>query len=145
MGWTAPADGLTKAERYRAKHPEKVAEVRRAHRDRAKENPKAYSEADYYMRQKFGMTLDDYHRLLEEQGGGCAVCGKPPGKKRLHIDHDHQTLAVRGLLCQHCNVALGFVRDDVDILAGLMAYLIASKEAPNGVTSGDTVREGVTP
>ena len=145
MGWPVPDDGLTKEQRFRQNNPERIAEIRREHRDRAKANPKANSETDWYMRRKFGMTLDDYNQMLADQGGGCAVCGTEPGTKRLHIDHDHETLKVRGLLCHPCNVALGFVKDDVDILAGLMAYLMASKNNLTGVTSSDTLIEGVTP
>lgn len=48
----------------------------------------------------------DYERMLEAQGGGCAICGRKPGERRLHIDHDHKTLAVRGVLCFRCNSAL---------------------------------------
>jgi Recombination endonuclease VII len=41
--------------------------------------------------------------MLAEQGGGCAICGAEPKTKRLHVDHDHKTGAVRGLLCFRCN------------------------------------------
>lgn len=44
-----------------------------------------------------------YDVLLEFQGGGCAICGKPPGKRKLDMDHDHKTMEVRGLLCTTCN------------------------------------------
>ena len=51
------------------------------------------------------LGIDDaaYAALLEQQGGGCAVCGNKPRKRRLHVDHDHRTGAVRGLLCFTCN------------------------------------------
>jgi hypothetical protein len=62
--------------------------------------------------------------MLEKQGGVCAVCGGPPlGKGRYHVDHDHVTGHVRGLLCHKCNVALGLVGDDVAQLAKLTEYL----------------------
>lgn len=44
-----------------------------------------------------------YDRLIAAQGGVCAICGAPPKTRRLHIDHDHRTDRVRGLLCQRCN------------------------------------------
>lgn len=49
-----------------------------------------------------------YERLLEVQGGGCAVCDKipDPEKRRFHIDHDHRTMEIRGVLCFRCNVTL---------------------------------------
>ena len=44
--------------------------------------------------------------MFREQGGVCAICGNPPKKRRLHADHDHRTMTVRGLLCFRCNRAL---------------------------------------
>jgi hypothetical protein len=44
-----------------------------------------------------------YERLCEINGEFCWLCGKPPKTRRLHIDHDHRTLEVRGLLCFQCN------------------------------------------
>jgi hypothetical protein len=46
---------------------------------------------------------DRYDELLELQGGVCAICGAKPGTRRLHIDHDHKTMELRGLLCHRCN------------------------------------------
>lgn len=50
-----------------------------------------------------GFTLADYERLLAAQGGTCAVCPATPKSRRLHVDHDHKTGAVRGLLCHAHN------------------------------------------
>jgi len=47
-----------------------------------------------------------YDRLLEQQGGHCALCPATPKTKRFHVDHDHKTLKVRGLLCHRCNRVL---------------------------------------
>lgn len=49
---------------------------------------------------------DRYDELLALQGGGCAICGTKPKTRRLHIDHDHQTMTLRGLLCHRCNRGL---------------------------------------
>jgi len=48
------------------------------------------------------MTFEKYDGLLRSQGGGCALCGRRP-PPRLHVDHDHRTGRIRGLLCSHCN------------------------------------------
>jgi hypothetical protein len=57
--------------------------------------------------------------MIEGQGGTCAVCsGKPE-----HVDHDHDTGQVRGILCFNCNQALGNARDDTKVLRGLARYL----------------------
>ena len=49
------------------------------------------------------LTDADYEALLDAQSGGCAVCGSTPKTRRLHVDHDHATGRVRGLLCYRCN------------------------------------------
>ena len=80
---------------------------------------------------KFGLTEATYLEMLAAQGGGCAICGAPPGVKRLHIDHDHSCCpgqfscgpCVRGLLCSNCNTAIGLMREDPARLAGAIAYL----------------------
>lgn len=48
-------------------------------------------------------AVELYERLLAEQDGHCAVCPATPGTRRLHIDHDHRTGRVRGLLCHSHN------------------------------------------
>lgn len=103
-------------------------------RDRA-----AFTE---YMRgwrlRKHGLTLDDYYRILKDQGEVCAICRKQESVQRigqaawlLAIDHDHQTNRVRGLLCSKCNQALGLFDDDPKRLEDAAAYLrqIATLEA----------------
>ena len=68
-----------------------------------------------------------YDEMLEAQDGHCALCPAVAKSRRLHIDHDHKTLAVRGLLCFRCNAALrsyltaGWMRRAAD-------YLDAAKE-----------------
>jgi hypothetical protein len=58
--------------------------------------------------------------MLAEQDGKCAVCEKPSPE---HVDHDHQTGVVRGMLCFNCNQALGNVRDSLEVLSRLSMYL----------------------
>lgn len=60
-------------------------------------------ERDLRLQRLYGITAAQYDQMLEAQGGVCAVCGKPPGKTRLNVDHDHKTGLVRGLLCWTCN------------------------------------------
>ncbi len=52
------------------------------------------------------VTDEEYAERLELQHGGCAICGAKPKTRRLHVDHDHRTMRVRGLLCHRCNRAL---------------------------------------
>jgi hypothetical protein len=74
----------------------------------------------------YGMTIADFDRLLEEQGGHCACCPatvSDASGRVLHVDHDHASGRVRGLLCSACNRALGNVRDDPARLRLLASYL----------------------
>lgn len=74
------------------------------------------------LKRKFGISVEEYDRRFKEQGGGCAVCGRTD-KRRLAVDHDHKTERVRGLLCVRCNIALGNVQDDTEVLRLLIEYL----------------------
>ena len=68
--------------------------------------------------------LDDYEAMLLDQDGGCAICGAPPPDgQSLHIDHDHATGAVRGLLCFTGNAGLGKFGETIDLLSAAVAYL----------------------
>ena len=68
----------------------------------------------------------------------CEACGDPPGKKALAFDHCHQRGHFRGWLCVNCNRALGYVRDDVNRLRKLIAYLNRhrSNHSPQGTLPG---------
>lgn len=78
----------------------------------------------YELKRKFGITFDDYHSMLEGQGGGCAICGeKDPYFKHMAVDHCHETGSVRGILCCACNRALGGFKDNIQILQRAISYL----------------------
>lgn len=77
-----------------------------------------------HLANRYGMTAEEYRRRVDKQQGRCAVCGDPPGEgKRLHVDHDHESGAIRDLLCGPCNHALGHAKDDPARLRALAAYL----------------------
>jgi hypothetical protein len=77
-----------------------------------------------YLKQTYGLTPEDYDRMLEAQGGGCAICGKAPRPDiSLHIDHDHETGRIRGLLCFTCNNGLGQFQDDPELLIAAAEYV----------------------
>src|SRR5262249_22014221 len=74
---------------------------------------------EYHLRRRYGIGQAEYDAMVEAQGGTCAVC---PGEPQ-HVDHDHETGAIRGILCSTCNQALGNARDNINILIGLANYL----------------------
>ncbi|TDC41506.1 hypothetical protein E1281_37305 [Actinomadura sp. KC345] len=81
------------------------------------------SPRHYHLRQKYGINDEDADRLLEMQGGLCAVCFDFPAK---HVDHDHETGAVRGIACHGCNTGMGQLRDDPVALRRAADYLMGA-------------------
>ena len=87
-----------------------------------------------HMKWKYGITLDEYDQIREQQFGVCAICGKPETAKypdgtirRLSVDHDHETGKVRGLLCSRCNQGIGLMEESTATLASAINYLIRAK------------------
>lgn len=81
------------------------------------------------LRYTYGITLAEYHAILERQKHSCAICDHPfeeSKSKGRHVDHDHETGKVRGILCRGCNYALGFLQDRIDLVKKAAAYLEAS-------------------
>jgi hypothetical protein len=89
-------------------------------------------EANKHLVRKFGITIQQYNQMLEDQDGVCAICGKPEktrrrkktdDNERLAVDHCHETGKVRGLLCFKCNTAIGSLGDNEDMVRRVVAYL----------------------
>jgi len=78
----------------------------------------------YDIKRKYGLSGDDFNRLIDNQNGACAICertdwnGKKPG-----VDHDHATGKIRGILCHNCNAALGHIKDNQKTAKAIFAYL----------------------
>lgn len=90
------------------------------------QNPQSYRDQRFKSRLKieYGMTLEDFKLLLAGQGGKCAVCRKKLARNRhTHVDHDHKTGKVRGILCSGCNLGLGHFKENREALLAAAAYL----------------------
>lgn len=111
-------------EKYRAEHCEELATYRKRY------------DAKYYvehrednrkcgLRSRYNLTLEQYQEILDNQGGRCFICGRHQSEftKKLHVDHDHITGKIRGLLCTSCNTALGLLKDNIDYLIKAIQYL----------------------
>ena len=85
----------------------------------------AHRKLDRTLRKLYGIGADEYHDLLQAQGGGCAICGTTENGsgRRLAVDHDHDTDAVRGVLCENCNFGLGSLQDSISLLENAIHYL----------------------
>ncbi len=95
---------------YRERHPERTQREKRTRE----------------LARTYGLTLREYEKMIWDQDGLCAICGRPQTKGRggrLNVDHDHKTGVVRALLCAPCNMGLGQFEDDAERLARASRYL----------------------
>lgn len=122
----APERYRTYYQRYGSK-PENRQKAAAARRERAAADPAKAAEERRRHRLKglYGITTDEYDDLVQRQGGVCRICSGPPVGRgaHLHVDHDHETGRVRGLLCTRCNLMIGCAIDDVRVLRAAAAYL----------------------
>ena len=137
---TARAKGLAKLR----KHHDRIMAARRRrwqenpefYRAKAREWSRAHPESRRLTRRKQmlkrrGLTLDDYDRMLAEQGGLCKICGQPETLVKngvlqlLSVEHCHKTNRVRGLTCNTCNRGMGLFKDNPKLLRLAAAYLEA--------------------
>lgn len=91
-------------------------------------NPEKSTDAHY--KRSFGMTLDDVRALLHTQNNQCALCNVELSvlqgrgfSTNAHVDHDHITGKVRGILCGNCNTALGKLGDSIESIERVLSYL----------------------
>lgn len=94
---------------YREKNPERVRGWQRAYTQKNLQSERDRKRALRW-RTVYGIefTTEQYNEMLEQQDGLCLLCDGPPRKVRLHVDHDHETGVIRGLLCTSCNTKLGW-------------------------------------
>ena len=83
------------------------------------------NKAEWARFKKYKITKLDFLRMLEEQGNKCKLCPAIHSeiKNGLVVDHCHKTEKVRGLLCGHCNTAIGFFKDSIKALQNAITYL----------------------
>jgi hypothetical protein len=87
------------------------------------------AQRNYALTRYYGLTLEEYDAKLEAQNGVCAICKGPEiaiihGKlKPLSVDHNHETGAVRDLLCSHCNHMIGHAAERIEVLRSAISYL----------------------
>ena len=125
-----------RAKKRREEHPDKVKEYQRhwieKHPGRMRELNTAWrakpesarSMRNTYLKRVYGITVAQEQEMLKTQNSCCAICETTaPGKRGWHVDHNHSTNAVRGILCQACNKALAFAKDSPILLRKMAIYL----------------------
>lgn len=125
-----------------ARHKEKQRAWRIANKAHANEKMRAWRKANpektavskrrANLKLWYGVTPEWFDATLVAQGG-CAICAVTDAAKRggWNVDHDHATGKVRGVLCGHCNRAIGSLKDDPDVCVSAAKYLIRHKGTVN--------------
>lgn len=111
---------LRQQDEWRRRNLKKESERQKKFR---KENPRRFK--DYKLKQAYKVPYGTYEILLKAQGGKCAICGttNPGGRGDFHVDHCHDTNAIRGLLCHGCNVGIGSLQHDPKVILAAAEYL----------------------
>jgi hypothetical protein len=78
-----------------------------------------------HLQRKYGLSYDEYLAMIDAQDGKCAICSYEFGQKQgdAHVDHDHKTGEVRGILCNICNRGLGYFKDNEQSLINAANYI----------------------
>jgi hypothetical protein len=105
-------------------------------KERRRHTPDCKKKAkQYYLKQWYGLSVEQYESMYEKQKGSCAICNvllsltqDGPKGNRVHVDHCHRTGKVRGLLCTKCNTILGMANDNASTLAAAIIYLDRSQD-----------------
>jgi hypothetical protein len=87
-----------------------------------KARPTYKTQIKAYRALRYGITLEEFEEFLSKQNNACSIC-EEAFIKTPHIDHDHKTKKVRGLLCSNCNTMLGLAKDSPQILERAIRYL----------------------
>ena len=81
----------------------------------------------YYLKAAYGITLEEYNKKVKQQNHKCAICKADEVdvmNQTLYVDHCHTTNKVRGLLCHPCNVSLGLLKENIEVLDNAKTYLL---------------------
>ncbi|MHB8563312.1 MAG: endonuclease VII domain-containing protein [Acidiferrobacteraceae bacterium] len=131
MGRTYTPEQLATKAATNKRWREKNAERLKKYEAGRKNKPERVAAKKHWMRKhRYGITSQEYAALVKRAGGRCELCGRKfkGGKKSIHVDHDHETGRVRGLLCPGCNTALGQLCDLPGVERAL-AYLLGAEQS----------------
>ena len=81
-------------------------------------------DKDLYLKRTYRISIEEYEKKLIGQNGSCAICkGRCSSGRKLAVDHNHKSGNVRGLLCNHCNRGLGYLKESSEIISNALKYL----------------------
>jgi AraC-like DNA-binding protein len=129
---------IARVKAWQQANPERLKAWREKNRDRRLEQLR-----EIHLRNKFGLTPDEYDRIFKAQAGLCALCKSPPTPGiSLHVDHDHGTGEIRGLLCVRCNNAIGLLREDPDLMRRAARYVTVDAKHRSKRTKWERLARG---
>jgi hypothetical protein len=115
------AEAVARVKGWQERNPERLDAYRAEYRNRP---ARKRAMRDLYYRRNFGITADEVDALLAGQGGKCAICdGVSARAEGWHVDHNHETGQIRGVLCQRCNHGIGLLEEDPARLRAAADYL----------------------
>lgn len=112
-------DRVENPEKYRLKYQRDAVKAREYSRKRYREDPNR--EKNSRLLREYGISLEVYDNMRAKQADACAICGE--SQPQLCVDHDHETGAIRALLCHGCNLAVGNLRDKPELCVKAAEYL----------------------
>ena len=117
-----PAAEIARVKQWQQANADRVNAFQRESRKRPEVKRR---DRDSYYRRKYGKTADEVDAIVELQDERCLICNRdlPERLGSRHLDHDHRTGRIRGVLCIDCNHGLGKFRDDPDLLLRAVVYL----------------------
>lgn len=115
---------ISNTTKWKLANPEKNRILVLRRQEKVRNDPLAKRKVkNSHLIRKYGITIDTYENMLIAQNNSCAMCFRKQGKTALHVDHDHKTGRVRGLLCHQCNWFLGIVDHDIEIVHRMIKYV----------------------
>lgn len=117
------AEKLKSASReWRAVNRERLQAKRRAHHTKNRDHDNERTRR-FNLQRKYGLTLEEYKKLLEDQGYKCLICESNIAGASAKLDHCHKAKKIRGFLCNNCNAGIGLFKDSERLLMRAIEYL----------------------
>jgi len=108
---------------YLEKYRNKTEEERQQIYTDKKNKTTFESRKDWRLKYRFGITLEEYESMLEQQNNKCYICETYIQGKDIKVDHSHKTKKVRKLLCHNCNTALGLLGEKITLFEKCIDYI----------------------
>jgi len=127
-GYSQKSYGRTREKQLaqgRARYQQNKSKVAQYWKDFRKRFPN--KSKDWQLRRDYGITLEDYNKILTQQNNACKLCNSSPIKNP-SVDHSHTTGKVRGIVCQGCNIVIGFFESRPQAVLKIGQYLVETNE-----------------